>query len=193
MEQQNYGLIRQHHSKLAFVSRLSDASIILTTLYASAILYGIGWSQQYLRAAVLAMFFFYLFAESLQIYRSWRGVAVKDLLKSVLLVWTLTVFGLLILAYATKSTGTYSRVTIGIWMLSVPLLLILWRILIKSVLSHFRARGFNTRRVAIAAANELGGKLAHHIQETPALMVGMGPTLTRRECSRSKTKKLGTI
>ncbi len=169
MEHQANGHIRPHHSKLAFFYRISDALIILAVLYLSAWSYGISWSQPYLEAAYAGMILFYLFGESVQIYRSWRGVPVRQFLQPVLFSWILTVFVLLLLAYVTKTTGTYSRVTIGIWMTTVPLLLIAWRLAVRFMLGYFRSRGFNSRRVVIAGANEQAERLARLVQSTPAL------------------------
>ncbi len=143
--------------------------IILLILKLSAYLYGVRLDDQYFDAVLIAIVSFYLVGESVQLYRSWRGVPTKQLVQPVLFTWLVTVAVLLVVGYITKTTGTFSRVTIGMWFVGVPIALIGWRILIRQLLGMVRAKGFNTRSVAIAGANRQGAKLGDLIQKTPSL------------------------
>ncbi len=188
MENLHNGLIRQHHSKLAFIYRLSDTAIIWSALYLSASLLDVPWSDLYSKAALLAMILFYLFGESMQLYRSWRGVPLREYLQSAMLSWGWTVFALLLLGYMTKTTGFYSRLTIGTWILLVPLTLALWRLFVRNLLGTFRSKGLNSRRVAIAGANEQGDRLACLIQTTPSLGMRFNGFYDDRDELEERTK-----
>ena len=169
MEQHLQGVLGQNHSKLAFVHRIADALIIMLVLRVSAALYGIVWSEHYLIASVLAMALFYLFGESLRLYRPWHGNSAHELLPPVIFAWVTTGLGLVVLAWMTKTTADYSRVTIGLWMIFTPLILILWRAALRSLLRALRAQSQSARHVAIAGANEHGERLAEVVTSTPSL------------------------
>ncbi|MEA3276731.1 MAG: undecaprenyl-phosphate glucose phosphotransferase [Pseudomonadota bacterium] len=163
------GIIREHQSRLAFLYRISDSLIILAALYLSAGIYGIPWTEHYLIAGVLAMILFYIAAESVQLYRSWRGVPLRQQVQPLAVSWVMTTFSLLVIAYMTKTTGTFSRVAIGAWMISVPVVLILWRAVVNDALGLLRANGRNSRRVAIAGDTGLSDRLVRMIRSDPTL------------------------
>jgi putative colanic acid biosynthesis UDP-glucose lipid carrier transferase len=163
------GLIRQHHSKLAFIYRISDALLILAALRLAAWSHGLPWTGPYLLTGVLGVLLFYILAETLQLYRSWRGVRAALMVRHTLLVWFLTAFGLLLIGYATKSTGSFSRLVLGFWLVGAPGLLLVWRLGLHHTLSQLRARGHNSRRTAIAGTTTQGERLARRILATPAL------------------------
>ncbi len=169
MEQHLQGLPSQNHSKLAFVHRIADALIIMLVLRVSAALYGNVWSERYLTASVFAMALFYLFGESLRLYRPWHGNPARELLPLIIFAWVSAGLGLVVLAWITKITADYSRVTIGLWMIFTPLILILWRVALRSLLRVLRAQSQSARRVAIAGANEHGERLAEIVTSTPSL------------------------
>jgi putative colanic acid biosynthesis UDP-glucose lipid carrier transferase len=187
------GLIRHHQSKLAFIYRISDALIIWHSLYLSAWAYGVPWQTNYTAAALAAMFVFYLVAESMQLYRSWRGVALKEYLHPPLMTWAISVFILLVLGYVTKTTGSYSRVTLGLWVLSAPIALLLWRLCVRHFLSMMRAHGYNSRRVAIVGANQQGAQLAQFIHETPSLGMRLDGFYEDREQTEDRTHAPGQV
>lgn len=163
------GYIRQHIPKLLLFYRLSDVLLILLALYGGVWVYGVPWSDRYLIAALAAMTLFLLFGANLQVYRSWRGAPLIEQMMPLLVNWLLTVFALLMAAYATKTTADYSRVVIGLWMITFPLILTLWRWIIRATLGLFRHRGWNSRTVAIVGVNEQSNQLAKLIDTTPAL------------------------
>jgi putative colanic acid biosynthesis UDP-glucose lipid carrier transferase len=167
--EQHKEIIHPYQSEISFFYRLIDAFLIIAALRLALIFYGLGWTYGYFVASVPAVFFFYLFGESLQIYRSWRGAVLIRQLQPVLLSWILTVFALLLLAYMTKTTATYSRVVIGLWLLGAPLLLVVWRMVVRDVLKTLRLRGMNSRSVAIAGAKGVAVDLVQLIQNTPSL------------------------
>ncbi len=169
MRTQQGGLIRQHQSKLALFYRISDVFIIWHALFFVCLSYGIPWGEPYIQVAFASMILFYLFGESVQLYHSWRGAPIKQYLQPVIFAWLATVAVLLILGYITKTTGSYSRIALGLWALSVLILLMTWRLLIRYLLGQMRSKGYNSRKVAIAGANDQGARLAELIQQTPSL------------------------
>ena len=69
MDNKNLGMIRPHHSKLVFVFRLIDATLIFMSLYVAMLVYGIEISEQYLMLGIIAVASFSLFSEGLNVLR----------------------------------------------------------------------------------------------------------------------------
>lgn len=172
MEYSHPGLMHQHASKLSFLHRCIDAVVILLVLYASTTLYGNVWNRLYTVASLSAMVLFYLFSELTQLYRSWRGVPLRQQLFPLSLAWGLTCCSLLLLAYATKTTADFSRVAVSMWIILVPLVLTLLRVLIRSILKILRRHGRNSRLVAIVGFNESTKTLVNLIR-TDELLMGL--------------------
>lgn len=168
MDASSTGMIRLHSSKLAFVFRLSDAAIIAITLLLALYLRGVAADDQYLFPALLAIIFFSVVGPSFGIYQSLRGTTLLQMLWPVITTWGIAVFILLSLAYFFKTSSEYSRIAIGIWFVITPLALAGWRLAVRSVLSYFRAKGYNTRSVAIIGAGDAGHRIGRVIEETPS-------------------------
>jgi len=169
MDKQNLGMIRPHHSKLVFVFRLIDSTLIFMSLYMAMQIYGIGISEQYFLLGIISVASFSVFSEGLRVYSSLRGASLREIAIPVVINWSLVVFACLGLAYFTKVSSDFSRVVVGIWLLLTPVVLVTFRILSKLALSHIRKNGYNSRTVAIVGAEEQGNRLASYIEQTPSL------------------------
>lgn len=162
-------MFHSRESKLAFVSRGMDALVILLTLRTAAALYGVSWTERYTIAVILAMLFFYVFGERHRLYHSLSGVSVDQSLWPMGAAWLWTSFGLFVVAWMTKATADYSRVTIGLWMVFVPVGLMGWRASGRLLLDTMHKRSSDTRCAAIAGANDHGERFARFLRSTPAL------------------------
>jgi len=162
------GMIRPHQSKLAFAFRLLDIFLIVAALELSMWIYGTRWSQQYLIGGLGAVAAYSFLAEGFGVYQTLRSITLKQLVLPVLVTWGGTVFVLLGVLYFAKVSGNFSRVTLGLWFLLTPALLLACRLVIKRILSYLRAKGYNSRTVAIVGAEQAGVQLAKVIEETPS-------------------------
>jgi len=170
MHAQYHGLIRPHRSKLVFVFRFMDGVIIALSLLIAMLSYGIDVrSNDYIVLGLIAIGTFSFSAESFRIYSSLRVATTRDIIINLLLNWILVVFFCLLLAYFSKVSSDYSRVTLGVWFVLTPLMLIGFRFGVKAFLAELRRKGFNTRSVAIVGAEMHGERLAEVINQTPAL------------------------
>lgn len=150
-------------------TRLMDAFWIAVTLWAVDRLYIDGWADHYTLAVACAIGLFMLFAESIDLYRSWHGASlIGDLLRMVA-AWILVVLGLALIAYVTGSGGEYTRAVILTWFVATPFVLTAAHAGLHMLLAIIRRHGFNTRRVAIVGARELGANLAQTILRTPSM------------------------
>jgi putative colanic acid biosynthesis UDP-glucose lipid carrier transferase len=163
------GLVRSHESSFSVIQRFCDGLLIMVAQYLACRIYGEGWDVEKTLAGTFAVITFYLIGEMNWIYRSWRGQPFRNEALPLLSTWFLTIPALLSIAFVSKTTADYSRAIGLIWFGLAPALMLLFRLFYRSVLAEVRARGGNTRTVAIAGVTPLAESLAARIQTDTAL------------------------
>ena len=147
------GLLRPFSSEFSALNRVLDALIIWGTLKLSCFIFQIQEQDAYQYAALLGIIFYFFFAEIRSLYRSSRLQSYGSIASKIFSTWAMVGFFLILLAFATKSSATFSRLAIVFWLLVTPLLLGLERLCIYLTLRKLRSKGSNSRSYAI-----LGGK-----------------------------------
>jgi len=168
MNAQSKGFIQPYHSRLAVIFRLVDFLLIFSLLWVFVLLRGISFTSIYAVAAAVSCILFYIFSDIRKLYTTWRGGNILgEEIKNLCLVWVGVVFVEILIAFATKTSADYSRLVIVPWMFFVPVVLSLWRVLIRSIMNTLRKRGRNSRTVAIAGAGPFGLRLGEIIASSP--------------------------
>jgi len=155
------------NSRVALFSSLLDGLLVGWSLWLLVTINAVSWGNSYKLALVAAIGLFFFFAQSQDLYRSWRGAAMRQEVIRIWLAWFWVVLVLLFFAYATKTSTEYSRRIILLWFATTPLLLVSWRLVVRFVLANMRERDINTRRVAIAGAREIGVNIAQMLLGSP--------------------------
>jgi putative colanic acid biosynthesis UDP-glucose lipid carrier transferase len=158
---------QKFNSRVGLFSAVLDALFVGWSLWLLAMAFGTHWDKNYSLSLVSAVGLFFFFAQSQDLYRSWRGAAMKQEVMRIWLAWFWVVLVLLLLTYATKTTTEYSRRVILVWFTATPLLLIVWRMVMRLVLGMLRERNINNRNVAIAGASENGVHVAQMLLGSP--------------------------
>jgi putative colanic acid biosynthesis UDP-glucose lipid carrier transferase len=83
--------------------------------------------------------------------------------------WSLTVGGLLALAFATKTTLQYSRVAVTGWVLVAPVFIGIFRFALRAMLKNLRSRGYFTQTVAVVGCTRVAEKLIQSFRADPTL------------------------
>ncbi|HEX7477682.1 MAG TPA: undecaprenyl-phosphate glucose phosphotransferase [Polyangiales bacterium] len=161
------GVIRPHETKLDFLARMTDAFWIAASLWIACKVYPQEWESLHNTAAAVAVVVFYLMGQVQGLYRPWRAEPIKAEFTRVWLSWGFSVPLLLLLGFITKTSEVYSRVVVLTWFVCAPATVSMWRVALRLFLQEMRARGHNTRTVAIAGASALGEDLALNIQRSP--------------------------
>ena len=168
MTAQIKGFIRPYHSRLTFLFRLIDFFWIFALLWVFVLIRGISFTSAYVVIAALSCILFYIFSDIRKLHTSWRGGNLLGAeIKTLWLVWIGVISVDVLLGFATKTSADYSRLVILHWMFFVPVVLSLWRVLIRSIMNRLRRVGRNSRTVAIAGAGALGLRLAETILSSP--------------------------
>jgi putative colanic acid biosynthesis UDP-glucose lipid carrier transferase len=158
------GALRLTAPGAAAALRLHDALVVAGSLWLCAAASGRGWRPEYAWVAVCAAALFVLMAEVRGAYRSWRAGGLAQEAGGLLLAWIGVLFALLLLGFATKTSGSLSRATLLTWAVLGPVALVAARVGLRQLARRLRAGGRNLRRVAIAGAGELGQRVAATIE-----------------------------
>lgn len=163
------GRIRQFSGELASSNRFLDALVIWVCLRVLCQIYPIDQEQadlyQYLGA--LSVTLYLLVANFRSVYRSARLESYAQISQKIFSAWLIVAFSLIALAFLTKTSGVFSRLIIGSWLLITPLLLIAERLCIYYALRVMRAQGANTRTFIVFGSPENGRLLQQKIAQTP--------------------------
>ena len=164
---ENGGFIRNNLNQFAFVYRLIDIFIIQICLIAASYLYLEKFDVKYFVLGLVSNMAYLFFAELFVLYRSWRNGSFKEMVFYTVCSWALTLFPLFIFLFFTKQTEYFSRVVLGLWMVSTAILLCAWRGVFRQFLISIRRKGYNTRSVGIIGLTKRGIDLANEIINYP--------------------------
>lgn len=90
-----------------------------------------------------------------ELYRSWRGVSIFVVVKSVASRWLATCAFILAVLYTLKISDEFSRIWFFVYAFSTLCSLILFRYFIYIVMTKLREKGFNRKKVAIIGDGEV--------------------------------------
>ncbi len=116
-------------------------------------------SAQYLVTAILAATVFVGILERFEGYRLLRLQEVSWQILHIVLAWTIVVSLFLIVAFAGKLTGDYSRGWAFAWFLATPVIVMVGRSIVHCATSRWIRDGTLTRNVVIVGAGEEGQKV----------------------------------
>jgi undecaprenyl-phosphate glucose phosphotransferase len=160
------GLLKEYSPALSVVARGIDAACIFLGAILAFFWRFDSWSlpAHYQIAILLAVLLSIIFFSGAGIYRSWRGQDWWYQARMLTLAWAGVVVVLLVLAFMTKTSTSFSRQWMGVWAASGWGLLLLFRFSLNQLLRFMRASGFNHKRIVIVGAGDLGVKVANNIQ-----------------------------
>ena len=161
--------LRQHSAEIAIIVRILDISIIFASLKTILDLMGMDLidNAQYQYPSMIALLAYLISSEMFGVYQSARLETTRKLLEPVLRAWISVVAILLFLAFASKTSETYSRIAISFWFAIVPLLFVGERLLIMWLLHRYRRQGKNIRSYLILGKDHLGKHLQREITKLP--------------------------
>lgn len=164
------GFLRPHASRISFIQRLLDVVLIFFVYWWVVSWHDAEWDAKPALAAVLAMsamIAFLLFAEIRGLYRSWRTSTLANEIREVLVIWMMVAITLFMLVLVTDSEDVFSLHVMLTWFVSVPVGLLVVRLVVRWVLRYVRRSGANLRTVAIVGNNPIGHRLIKHLDAMP--------------------------
>lgn len=173
------GFVKSHSSLLSFILRVSDAVLVMSSLFLCVMYKGYLWSPYYLSACIGAIMCYQVSAEIQQLYQSGRIATFSQEFRSVVtaVFWASMLLSAAVYIYLIvlnfNKPHMFSWAWVGFsnlwpvpayWVLFSTLLLVLERICLKLILRYVRTKGFNIRRVAIIGSGALGMDLHDRLQ-----------------------------
>lgn len=121
--------------------------------------YGLALAAAYLFTLIVFPFF--------NLYRPYRGISLWAETQRLFSAWITVAVLLILLMFATKSSASFSREWIGLWVTLGFVGLALFRVVLRMLLRYFRRRGYNLRHVVIVGAGHLGQEVARRLSSSP--------------------------
>jgi len=162
------GLLQEYAGTLSLIARLIDVACV----FAGAILAyywrfnNLSFPYFYEIAVVTAALLTPIVFSSSGIYTSWRGKPYLHQARTVSLVWLFVVVLLILLAFLTKSSVSYSRQWLAVWTFETWACLLCARYLFYRLLEAMRSRGWNHKRIIIVGTGELARNVAGNIKNS---------------------------
>jgi putative colanic acid biosynthesis UDP-glucose lipid carrier transferase len=184
------GYLKQNAATIGLLQKLLDISLIAGTLFLSRLYYSQPWNDaSTLLAAFCAVALFLFFANIFSLYRSWRVHSINEEFQALIYTIIAMVLGLLLLAFASKTSQQYSRLATSTWWLSLPVVLFLFRVAVRSLLRKLRHQGYNIRTVAILGSGKIAQQLAREINHNDWMGLKIAGYFDNRSEFRESTEQ----
>jgi putative colanic acid biosynthesis UDP-glucose lipid carrier transferase len=161
------GLLREYASLLSYLARFVDVLCVIGGAWLAYVWQfgNVGLTSRYQTLILLGVLTTLFVFSASRIYQSWRGKSWLHQAQVVTLAWAGVVVLLIIFAFMAKTSSTFSRQWVAMWVLLSWALLLFFRFSLTHILRAMRKRGWNYKRIVIIGAGHLGQSVARNIQE----------------------------
>ena len=178
------GFAVRHKTSFSSLYRLIDLSLVTALFYASYLLFGVSLNTEELVFLFIYVIAFQLVAESLDLYRSWRGHSTSEILKTTFYCWSIAFIATLTIGFFLYSDVTKHQNILLVWFVSSSITLISWRFVMRKFLFHIRKIGMNSRQAVIVGATKTGYNLAKQIEKNDQLGIHFNGIYDDRSAER---------
>jgi len=183
------GHLRKHETWVSSLQRLADAVVIVSAHLLARWFYGESWNERVMTVTVLGLLAYGFAAEAGGLYRPWRMETITREIKDTLMAWLAAPLALLVFWFFSKTSTEYSRVAAFLWFLLAPIMLCSMRAVARTGLRLMRAKGHNSRRVAILGCTKDAERLASAFDELPWLGLDLKGIFDDRSAKRRHAPK----
>ena len=148
----------------AISSRIATVLVAFLSLRIGMWLYGVPLSEPYQALLIIVALLALILMSGRPGERFEARISIWDTVIPVLASWLALLVVLLIIGYATKTSGKYSRVVLFAWALTTPAMIIAVQLLIDSVFSRIWKSSRYKRKAVIVGANPHSLLLAEKIR-----------------------------
>ncbi len=193
MNNSNFGLIRPYQSKIQAFARLLDSAVIIITLWAVIDINSLEWDSKQSGWLLISMVTFLFIAEFNGLYREKRGVLFIKELKSILVNWLSVLVVLISINQFYLLIDPVFEKVFWIWAFVVPIEILSWHLMVDSFLRIIRRQGKNSRKVAVAGANDLGLELQRVFEHEEWMGMSFSGIYDDRLKSRTDTSTINVL
>lgn len=163
------GFVVRNQSGFSTIYRLIDLSIVTLLYYGSYAFFDFSFANVDLILLFVFVISFQLVAEAFDLYRSWRGYATIEILKSTSYCWAITCVATLTIGFFIVEAIEQPTSALLMWFASSGVALLSWRFVMRKFLFKIRQSGMNSRQAIIIGATKTGYNLAHQIIDNEQL------------------------
>ncbi|MEQ1545088.1 undecaprenyl-phosphate glucose phosphotransferase [Methyloglobulus sp.] len=156
---QSFGVIRPHSNKLAILARLLDVVVIGLTLWSIFDLVAVAWDNKHTWWLLISIVGFGVFASFNELYRGSRAMSTFTEIRLIAVSWGCVLLVMICVDQAYPLIDPIYKQYFWLWGLAVPIEIISWHVIVRSMANLVRKMGRNKRRVAIVGATMLGAEL----------------------------------
>jgi len=169
MTQKVQGILQSNQIVISIIQRILDMFFIVFGFYVSVNYFELDWGiqQSAIAAVVVCLFNFTSGLDNL--YMSWRGISLYKEIKKATIHWIISSGVLFLCINFFTSLHVISEPLKLMWFVTVLLLLISYRFVLRLILSKLRSKGLNTRSFVIAGAGVLGQDFVNKIKSNQSL------------------------
>lgn len=152
-------------SLFLLIHRLLDLMIPAAVIIQLALMNSPKVHDRYIIAGLLAGLAITSLAQMNGTYSEWRGRSLFASFRKVLSSWILSWLLVVSLAFVLKMSESFSREVWLLWLGITPVILMLYRIVIRTSLSLLRKQGIGRRNILILGAGNVGAQLAYNFDQ----------------------------
>ena len=152
-------------SLFLWIHRLLDLMIPAAVIIQLALMNSPKVHDRYIIAGLLAGLAITSLAQMNGTYSEWRGRSLFASFRKVLSSWILSWLLVVSLAFVLKMSESFSREVWLLWLGITPVILMLYRIVIRTSLSLLRKKGIGRRNILILGAGHVGAQLAYNFDQ----------------------------
>jgi putative colanic acid biosysnthesis UDP-glucose lipid carrier transferase len=184
--------MRNYESSLMLFHWFADALLVLASLGFAFWITGTAWSLPLVWTGLIGAVLFCSLGGTKHLYRSWRTERIPAEAWLVIETW-IGVAGVLLAAiYIQQDAVSYPPGVILAWFAIAPFVLIGWRLVVRLFLRRARAKGHNTRSLAIAGSGDLARQVARTAAGKPWMgfkIVGLFDDVDENDPDRRAVEK----
>jgi putative colanic acid biosynthesis UDP-glucose lipid carrier transferase len=151
--------VRSHSNKFVVLARLLDVMVIGLTLWSILDLTAIEWDNHHTWWLFISVVGFGAFASFNELYRGSRAMSTLNEIKLISISWFSVLLVLIWIDELFLLIAPVQKNIFWVWSIAVPIEIISWHVIVRSVASLLRRVGKNKHRVAIVGATMLGAEL----------------------------------
>lgn len=156
------GAVQSSYDNAELLLRAMDILFVVVTLVAVVVLNEGGLNDNVYMLVTTALLLFQLGARFWGLYGSWHLLPLREEARQIAIVWSAVLAALLATGFALHVTSSYSRLSLGIWALIVPVLMVGLRALLRHRIERNARRGVDIRILAFVGANRTAERIAHY-------------------------------
>jgi putative colanic acid biosysnthesis UDP-glucose lipid carrier transferase len=156
---QSFGIIRPHSNKLTILARLLDIIVIGLTLWSILDLAAVEWDNKLTWWLLISVVGFGVFASFNELYRGSRAMSTFTEVKLIAVSWLCVLLVMMSVDKVYLLIDPIYKQYFWLWGLSVPIEIISWHVIVRSVANLIRRMGKNKHRVAILGGTMLAVEL----------------------------------